>query len=322
MGSRLQGVRIFVLASVPSREQSDRYQRVPDAHINIEEAVLSLARAVFSESGSLVLVGDATIAPLIAMVASEYKQPTDAEEDRPLRPAREDAPRFSGAPLIIFQSEAYRELLPDDSWLMRRLNYAAIHWVEAVNGERFHRALHGPQCLDSRNFLTRTMLQEIRPTSMVAIGGMEDEENAAEVFFSIPALANAQVFTLEGTGGVAARLRRDPRGGDRVHAIDQDLARQLADRPPLRESQRGDLAQRPGNSESGARQQTMPMLPERDRTWTRSQEPSAQIIAPPPVAYALTMQVLVDRIADQRRGTPGSDPSPDGPRQLPGRGRR
>src|SRR5690348_16641625 len=107
LGSRLRGKTILLSASVPAPERAKEYQRVEDAHFQIEQAVISLARAVFSESGQLVFGGHPAISPLVAMVAGEYREPRYAEshQEKPI------------APIRIFQSRAFEGFLPDDTLL-------------------------------------------------------------------------------------------------------------------------------------------------------------------------------------------------------------
>jgi hypothetical protein len=87
VGTRLRGKAIFLSASVPSPKRNEQYQRIEDAHFEIEQAVISLARAVFSESGQLVFGGHPAISLLVAMVAGEYREPRYAEtgEEKPPR---------------------------------------------------------------------------------------------------------------------------------------------------------------------------------------------------------------------------------------------
>jgi hypothetical protein len=99
----LDGRAVFLSASVPAAERSEAYRRVPDAPLRIDEAVVSLARAVFSHNGRLVFGGHPAISPLVAMVAAEY-------HDRPSAPPR----------IIIYQYRAFEGFLPDATLAMFR----------------------------------------------------------------------------------------------------------------------------------------------------------------------------------------------------------
>lgn len=77
---RLRDRRALLLfsASVPAIERAEIYRRIEAAEA-IEEAVVSLARAVLSEGGTLVCGGHPTISPLLALVVREYVTPRLAE---------------------------------------------------------------------------------------------------------------------------------------------------------------------------------------------------------------------------------------------------
>ena len=78
--SRLHGVAVFLSASVPSPERSHEYNRIPEAPLRIEEAVMSIARAIFMEGGTLVFGAHPSISPLVARVIGHYYLPAPAEE--------------------------------------------------------------------------------------------------------------------------------------------------------------------------------------------------------------------------------------------------
>ena len=86
---RLRGTTVFLSASVPDRPG---FERVPNAPFVIEQAVVSLARAVFAENGKIVFGAHPSISPLVASVAAEYHLPGAPEQDRSV---------------IIYQSHAF-----------------------------------------------------------------------------------------------------------------------------------------------------------------------------------------------------------------------
>jgi hypothetical protein len=230
---RLLGRRIFLSASVPSRGRAEKYKRVEDAHLEIDEAVISLARAVFSEDGTLVFGGHPAISPLVAIVAGEYHRPRAVDD--PAENAEESGERFS--PLVhIYQSQAFEGYLPDETLMMFRLGHAVIHWTEAVDGERFdpEAPRSGPPCPESTRLMRERMLREMQPTAMVCIGGMEGVEQEFEMFREIR--RGFPVYIFERTGGAAAILaKRDEPG---VQVLDRDVLSRLrelrrdAERPP------------------------------------------------------------------------------------------
>ncbi len=60
-GEALRGKTILLLASVPTEGRSEQYSHVDDAAFEIEQAVISLARAVFSEGGPTCICGSPVI---------------------------------------------------------------------------------------------------------------------------------------------------------------------------------------------------------------------------------------------------------------------
>lgn len=197
VGHGLRGKTIFLSASIPKPERGERYRRVSDAPFEIEQAVISLARAVFSEGGHLVFGGHPTISPLVAMVVGEYREPRFAESGKDR----------NAAPVEIFQSQAFEGHLPDETLLMYRLGYASITWVEAVDNERYQPDAQNNEapCPRSMERMRTRMLDQSSPDAMVCIGGMEGLE--AEVKLVIEKLPKMPIYVLERTGGAAGLLR-------------------------------------------------------------------------------------------------------------------
>jgi hypothetical protein len=210
VGSRLRGKTIFLSASVPTPKRAERYQRVEDAHFEIEQAVISLARAVFSESGQLVFGGHPAISPLVAMVAGEYREPRYAESTN----------EKPSAPIRIFQSRAFEGFLPNDTLLMYQLGYATITWIDAVNNEKFDPTIEYEEspCPQSLRAMRDAMIGSTRPTAMVCIGGMEGVEREAEIFRELR--NDAPLYVLGRTGGASLVLthrRKD------IRVIDSEI---------------------------------------------------------------------------------------------------
>jgi hypothetical protein len=210
-GKALNGKTVFLSASVPDAERADQYHRIEDAAFEIEQAVISLARAVFSEGGRLVFGGHPAISPLVAMVVGEYREPRFAESAEERRTA----------PVEIYQSRAFEGHLPDDTLLMYRLGYASIHWVDAMNNERFNPQVLAAdtQCESSLRLMRETILDTARPDAMVCIGGMEGVED--EVDLALQRGRTFPIYALERTGGAAALLRRRNLG--RLRMIDTEI---------------------------------------------------------------------------------------------------
>lgn len=201
---RLRGKAILLSASVPTPKRAEQYQRIEDAHFEIEQAVISLARAVFSEGGQLVFGGHPAISPLVAMVAGEYREPRYAESggEKP------------SAPIRIFQSRAFEGFLPNDTLLMYRLGYATITWINAAKNEQFDPTIEykDPPCPESLRMMREAMIGWTKPEAMVCIGGMEGVEREAQMFRELR--SKAPIYVLERTGGASlllAHSRKDIR---------------------------------------------------------------------------------------------------------------
>jgi len=195
-GTALRGKSIFLSASIPDEKRAERYNRVEDAAFEIDQAVVSLARAVFSEGGRLVFGGHPAISALISIVVGEYREPRFAESTEERR----------SPPVEIYQSRAFEGYVPDDTLLMYRLGYASIHWVDAVDGERFNPDAPSEDlpCTKSLRRMRETMFEASHPDGMVCIGGMEGLED--EVALALKR-GRIPIYVLERTGGAAALLR-------------------------------------------------------------------------------------------------------------------
>jgi hypothetical protein len=103
---RLDGALVLLVGGIPdyqeSREElSDGQSReLQDQTVRVQEAVMSLSRAVFSAGGRLALADDPLLTPLVAQIASEYWEPAPIETPFPSieRSNRE------GEPVIVYQA--------------------------------------------------------------------------------------------------------------------------------------------------------------------------------------------------------------------------
>lgn len=214
---RLVDKTIFLSASVPVQERDERFRRIPDAPFQVEQAVISLARAVFSEGGRLVFGGHPSISPLVATVAGEYREPNVAESDKERAPAQ----------VVIYQSEVFREIIPDDSRLLIDLGLATVRWTDPIGNEAFRTGAGSAhhQCPDSLREMRERMIKDTAPVAMVCVGGMEGVEEEARIFKELR--TTFPVFTLECTGGAAALIRDELPS---AFAIDREIERDIAER--------------------------------------------------------------------------------------------
>jgi hypothetical protein len=183
----LGGRFLFLSASAPSRD----LELYPRLQMEVEDAVIHLARAVLTKGGRLVFGGHPSISPLVASVAREYLPP-NASSPRPARPIQ------------IFQSDAYKRVIPPATSSLEDFGYASIHWTPAKNGEEFDPEKDKSQCKSSLRFMREEMLK-LEPLAMVAIGGMDGVAEEAGLFLEKTA---GRVFALRTTGGVSGELRK------------------------------------------------------------------------------------------------------------------
>ena len=216
LGTRLTGKVIFLSASVPALNRQERFRRIEGAHFEIEQAVISVARAVFSEGGRLVFGGHPAISPLVAMVAGEYREPRLVEAEEVRKPS----------PIQVFQSRAFQGFLPEETLMMYQLGYATITWVEAVANERFDPMQHYPEgpCPTSLREMRVAMIKETRPDAMVCIGGMNGVEEELALFGKLR--PGTPVYVLGRTGGASALIAEQYRG--KVRVIDAEVLDRVA----------------------------------------------------------------------------------------------
>jgi SLOG cluster3 family len=194
---------IFLSASVPHRPQWTADAKPTE----IEEAIVSIARAVFARQGRLLFGGHPSVSPLISAVASEYFGPDPTRTKRPV---------------ITFQSEFFRGRLPDETWEMVRMGWSAIEWTEKRPGEG-DMADQDASLLEMRKWMLlgqdlpdavirRTALEP--PQAMIAVGGMEGVCEEAAIFLRHRegwaarwgVAPFGRVYAFKSGGGAAARL--------------------------------------------------------------------------------------------------------------------
>jgi hypothetical protein len=184
----LAGKTVFLSASKPSRDEE---LFPPAVESEIEEGVRCLSRAVFAEGGRLVFGAHPSISPLIVDVATEYFPPRweNNEEDRPV---------------AIYQSKAFRDVIPAATRALESLGYAHIELTEIQNGEHYDPGLPPrEQCLESLAHMRRRMFDETGPAAMVAIGGMQGVIREARLFLET---CGGNVYAMTTLGGAASRL--------------------------------------------------------------------------------------------------------------------
>jgi hypothetical protein len=186
---------VLLSASVPSK-RSDVYSKVANSQFNIEEAVVSLSRNVFSKGGSLVFGGHPSISPLIAMVSMEFKLERDAENI--------DRESVDNTPIKIYQSRAYEGYLPNETSLLYNNGNAKIYWTDIKNNEKYNPKLTEGQCKESLLEMRIKMIESQQYNAMICLGGMEGVEEEFNLFRKLH--SNKPIFLLKTTGGATSNL--------------------------------------------------------------------------------------------------------------------
>jgi hypothetical protein len=229
----LQGRSVFLSASIPVRPG---FRRVSGAAVEIEEAVISLARAVLREGGIVLFGAHPSISPLVASVATENLSPLLRIGD-PSEVESIGTPKRYGPGVVIYQSHAYDGHLPDKTWKMYRFGYADLVWCSAKAGEKFDPKNQRFQCPESLRFMRRKMFEKESPSVMVAIGGMEGVIEEADLFLQDKLArktlgATSPLYLMATTGGAAERLAREPLqpwSRSAPHLVEQEWKQQMPD---------------------------------------------------------------------------------------------
>lgn len=188
------GDAVFLSASVPYRPAWMEGAQPAE----IEEAIVSVARAVFARRGRLVFGGHPSVSPLIASVAGEYFPPDPSRRIRPV---------------VTFQSRFFEGMLPDETTDMARFGWCDIVWTDSAGRSPEQQApslkTMRDAMLDGRGeaYAARELGP---PVAMIGIGGMEGIRDEAAMFllkragWERPAPPRVHLFA--SVGGAAARL--------------------------------------------------------------------------------------------------------------------
>src|SRR5882724_6361215 len=133
--SRLHGVSVFLSASVPTPERRDEYERIPEAPLRIEEAVVCIARAVFIEGGTLVFGAHPSISPLVARVVDHYHLPAPAEEIHRKSEREGHDHEWKNPSLVMYQSRVWSNYWAEDSRRLTEHPLTSLRWIDAAEGE-------------------------------------------------------------------------------------------------------------------------------------------------------------------------------------------
>lgn len=201
---------LLLSASVPSDKRDERFTKIKNSQIQIEEAVIGLTRNVFSAGGKIVLGGHPSISPLVAMVATEYSVNKEIENLQ-ISDIEEKA-------INIFQSKAFKAVIPKETTSLFELGYSKIIWTDAINGEEFNPKIQmTAQCHKSLEFM-RTEMMKGEIDALVCIGGMEGVELEFAIFRKLH--PNKPIFILKSTGGASKILADEYYNSNFVRILD------------------------------------------------------------------------------------------------------
>jgi len=202
---------ILLSASVPSDKRDERFTKIKNAQIQIEEAVIGLSRNIFQAGGKIIFGGHPSISPLVAMVATEYS--VNKEIENTSRNERGEKR------ITIFQSKAYEAVIPKETTSLFDLGYSDIVWTEAKNGEEFNPKIQKTaQCHKSLEFMRRGMMKG-KVDAFICIGGMEGVELEFDLFRELH--PTKPIFILQSTGGASKILAEKYSNLDVVKILDR-----------------------------------------------------------------------------------------------------
>jgi hypothetical protein len=199
----LHGKSLLLSASVPV-EKSNRYIRRYRARLDIEEAVISLARATFAAGGRLVYGGDPSIALLLTMVAAEYLVPRFAEGG-----GTEEFQERPKAMLSFYQTLDLKEDFPE---IQQLADWGYLSVPSQTNYQ-------GPDMI-------HLMIKEADPVAMVCIGGTEKMEKEVMIFSELR--PHLPIYLISTSGGAAEFLSQEDT--ERRKVIDREVIQVLKTR--------------------------------------------------------------------------------------------
>ena len=276
----LRGRTVLLTAGEPDQASDSRYHRIEDATFLITEAVMSAVRAVLSQQGRLVLVGDPYYAPLIAQLSGSYVLPVSAERDSHAMSVGPEEEMKRQAPVEIYLSGIFQQIEGPELEALQRLGYVDLVTVGPEETERYDigGGLPERQCPRSMERVRRVMFERSQANAMICIGGTQEVEQEAEMFCE--AEPRGLVYAITTSGGAAGRLPE--RFPNRVRTLDREVLKTLRGvRTRLRE----------------CRKEHWRSEGERFPADRPTQE--SEHVFEPWIPYSLIMQLIVEDIAQQ-----------------------
>ena len=160
MRELLRDTTVLLAATpAPPPVEGDPWERAA----RVEEATLSLARAILAHAGRIVMAWDDALSPLVAQVALEQQPPRQVEQSVPEDP-RERTPRFVAYRLVGAGPSAWDVALT-------RLGTVQVRDVPRDPGERRSRRQHTAPSRASVLGMRRNMIVESAPRALIGLGG-------------------------------------------------------------------------------------------------------------------------------------------------------
>lgn len=200
LAQSLQGRAVFLSASFPAQDRAPEFFETADPG-EITQAVVALARAVFSVDGRLVFGGHPTISPLVMSVSQDYTWQMRLQGGTP-------------EPLAaIYQSEIFRDFLSPATVQMMEENLGnTIFTGLAPEEEPLRSVTQDPQRFPHSLLLMRQqMLSRDDLVAGIFVGGMEGIRAESELLTA----SNPFVpqFFLGAPGGAARILAAEAVNG-------------------------------------------------------------------------------------------------------------
>lgn len=163
---------VFLSASFPQPGRAESF--APSDPAALADAVTAVARAILHRNARLICGGHPTITPLLLYVASEYQRRHQ---------------------LLVYQSERFRDDVPDETWRLSRDGYGELRFTPTVGGLSEDLDLMRHEAFTTADY-----------RGAVFIGGMEGIIDEYKLFAKLQ--PEARRFALSGPGGAAADLPR------------------------------------------------------------------------------------------------------------------
>lgn len=176
--NELENKVIFLSASLPQPNRNEKYFKTANP-LEITDAVIAVARAVFSRKGKIVFGGHPTISPLILSVGNEF-----------LRFFEEDYLPF----VYIYQPNFLKLEVSKYTKELAKEGIGEIRWVESVNDDSER----------SLSIMRERMLSEMKPIAAIFIGGMDGIEEEFDMFVKM--YPKNPVYPIGSVGGASKIL--------------------------------------------------------------------------------------------------------------------